>query len=252
MEQTLLPDGVALAGIIKEKGLRSQPERLTSVTFRVMYVSGNTEEGCNANRKQKPETWDPPSGSVPQAEPLLRSGRGGRRQAPLPTGGWPRVQEPLGGRNGHHWTCLRWVGLLGRGGGHCTPAYREFPDGESAGRADYREHTGPGWTGRGTDTYDNTCPSGGAIECGQEKLLPHTQSERSTQGQDPLVLPRVRQELLVCHQPDAAGLPARSSGRLTSPENHIATGKQASLRGGLSCFVVMETTRVPTSRGGAK
>jgi hypothetical protein len=62
----------------------------------------------------------------------------------------------------------------------------------------------------------------------------------------------VRQELPGCCRPDAPGLPARSSGRLTSPENHIATSKQAPLRGGLSCFVVMETTRASTSRGGAK
>jgi hypothetical protein len=47
-------------------------------------------------------------------------------------------------------------------------------------------------------------------------------------------------------------LPARSSSQLIPPDNHVATSKQAPLRGGLSCFVVMETTRASTSRGGAK
>ena len=39
MEQTLLPDGVSSAGIIKEIDSKSQSNYLTSGVFRVMYVS---------------------------------------------------------------------------------------------------------------------------------------------------------------------------------------------------------------------
>ncbi len=155
MEQTLLPDGVQLAAIaVNKKGSvprrRAWPEKilaadpLTLSSFRVMYVSVSTKEVRNANRRQEPETWDPSSGPVPQAELLLRCSRGRRRQAPLPPGGRPGVQEPLGGGYGHHRTCLRRVGLLERGDGHCrpcAPAYREFPGGDSADRGEAAKTT---------------------------------------------------------------------------------------------------------------
>jgi len=250
MEQTLLPGGVPATGARSKKGLA---DLLTSVAFRVMYVSANTEEVRNANRGQEPETWNPTGGPVPQAELLLPSGRGRRQQAPLPLGGRSGVQEPLGGGNGHHRACLRWVGLLERGDGHdghcghCAPAYREFPGGDSADHRDHRGHIQRRQAaGRGTGTCDGTYSEGG------EDFLPDTQPEGRIGGPNSLVLPRLWQELPGCLRPDAPGLPARSSGRLTPPDDQIATSRQAPRRGGLSCLVIAETTRALTSRGGAK
>ncbi len=256
MEQTLLPDGVALAGIIREEDLISQPERLTSQVFRVMYLSVSIKEVYNANRKQEPETWDQAHRSVPQATVCLRSIGGRWWKAPLPTGGRSRVQESLGSRDGCHRTCLRWVGLLERGDGHCchcAPAYREFPGGNSADHRDCRGHT---WrrqaAGQGADPCDGTCPGSGAVGHGGEKLLPHTQPEGRTGRSGSLVLPRLWQELLGCHRPDAQGLPGRASGQLDQPDNRREISRQASFNGSLPCSRALETTRASTSRGGKR
>ena len=60
MEQTLLPDGVSLAGINHEIDSKSQINYLTSGVFRVMYmIPNNIKEADNANRKQKSEPREP-------------------------------------------------------------------------------------------------------------------------------------------------------------------------------------------------
>src|SRR4030042_1623574 len=68
---------------------------LTSFGLRVMYV--RRKEVPNGTGEQKPGSGDPP-GSALQGPDLLSRGRGDGGRPPLPAGGRPRVQEPLGGR----------------------------------------------------------------------------------------------------------------------------------------------------------
>ena len=218
-EQTLLPDGVELAGVINEKGLA---DLLTSIAFRVTYSSANIKEVLNANRKQKPETGNKARRTISQAELLMRGGRGRGRQAPLSLSGRTRFQKPLRGRLRSHRACMRRVGLLELGGCHpYASAYRD-----------------QGCRGQGRHCRRGTRP-------GQEANLPPSQSAWRPSRSGSLVLLRLQQELHGCRRRNAAGLPSRSSGQLTQTDNRIANNQQAPLSGGLPRYPVQQITIPP-------
>jgi len=102
MEQTLLPDGGSSPEINLEIDSKSHNICLTSGVHRVMYMIVNLKEVDNVNRKSKSNQRDETHGPVPQTDLLLRSRGGCRRETALSSGGWPGIQEPLGGRNGNH------------------------------------------------------------------------------------------------------------------------------------------------------
>jgi len=66
--KTLLPVGVSNSNYFLRNKLINP---LTSDDFRVMNTIVNLKEGDNANRKQKPETWDKADGPISQTELFL-------------------------------------------------------------------------------------------------------------------------------------------------------------------------------------
>src|SRR5208283_5685319 len=95
MEQTLLPDGVRVSPGAERIDSILLRKPLTSVLFRVMYVSRNTQgKETDHDREQKPDHRNPAHGSLPQAESHLRGG-GERGKAKLQAGRWTGVQESV-------------------------------------------------------------------------------------------------------------------------------------------------------------
>ena len=229
-EHTLLPDGVTLAGIIREKGSKSQHDSLTSQAFRVMYESVSTKEVNNANREQKPETWDSPSRSIPQADLHLRGGRGRGWQALLSTNGWSAIQEPIGGRDDHHGTCLRRMGLLERS---------DYPDCSCT-----RCRADRGTNGASNREYPN-CRRTNPGE--KTDYLPCTQPERNWKPNS-LVLPRMRQEFLGRYGGVTQDLPAGTPSNLSQQVNRITIRRQAPAKWGLSLIPVTGVTNPLVSR----
>jgi len=229
MEQTLLPRRVSS----NEIDSKSHMNYLTSEVYRVMNTITNKKEAQNANRKQKSEIGKQTHGPVPQTDVYLR-GRGEyRRGIALPPAGRTGIQESIGSGEGHHRTCLRWVGLLERS--NC----RDFSS--TRCRA---ERTANG-------IYDRECSNcGRASPDEEEEHLQGTQPERSNERTDPLVLPRMRQEFLSRYRNTTQLLPARSQS-LTQPY-HQTLSKQAPFNGGLPHYVLLAVTTPLISRGDRK
>ena len=183
--------------------------------------------------------------------PFMPGGRRRRRQAPLPSGRRPGVQEPFGGGNGRDGPCLRWLDVLECGFGHyhftaTVGAGRgRTGSGNTSDRRDYTQRqqgTRGDESGGGDGNRRNWPVKRG---CGRkERFSQGTQSEGGAGGSGSLALLCLPQDFLVSRGPSTRGLP-RTSDQLT--DNRIMTSRRAPYRG-LSC--VVEPPKINTTKGG--